>query len=250
VLRICWNIIPLFFACVALTFTLLVMISGTSAHNQLSDIYFMKINTTDIIPVSVPASGDFNSTAESLGLHDFYQNSLWGYCEGDNDNDTVSRCSNPTPMYTFDITQIFSQELFAGQTVDIPQSISDNLGSLHTASHWMFAFYMVGVILAFITVLVGLTALCTRFGSVITTIVSGLAFLFIIAATLVAQVIFAIYRNAINGTIAELNVSASLGTAMFAFSWTASLAALVAFVGFTCGICCGTGRRGYYGDKA
>lgn len=43
VLRICWNIIPLFFACVALTFTLLVMISGTSAHNQLSDIYFMRV---------------------------------------------------------------------------------------------------------------------------------------------------------------------------------------------------------------
>lgn len=152
-------------------------------------------------------------------------------------------------MYTFDPTQIFSQELFAGQTVNIPQSITNDLSKLHTASHWMFALYMVGVILAFITVLIGLTALCTRFGSIVTTIVSGLAFLFIIAATLVAQIMFVIYRNVINGTITQLNVSASLGTAMFAFSWTASAAALVAFVGFTCGICCGTGRARYRGDK-
>ena len=152
-------------------------------------------------------------------------------------------------MYTFDPVQIFSQELFAGQSVNIPQSIQNNLGRLHTASQWMFAMYIVSVCLEFITVLIGLTALCTQFGSIVTTFVSFLAFLFIAAATLVAQIMFVIYRNVINGTIAQLNVSASLGTAMFAFSWTASAAALVAFIGFMFGICCGTGQRGYYGGK-
>jgi hypothetical protein len=42
-LRICWNIIPLVCACIAFTFTLLVIISGTSANNGLSDIYFMRV---------------------------------------------------------------------------------------------------------------------------------------------------------------------------------------------------------------
>lgn len=63
------------------------------------------------------------------------------------------------------------------------------------------------------------------------------------AHAIVAQVMFTIYRNAINNTITELNVSANLGTAMFSFSWTATLAALLAFFGFLIGICCGTGRR-------
>jgi len=152
-------------------------------------------------------------------------------------------------MYTFDPTQIFSKELDAGQLVDIPPSIQDNLNKLHTATQWMFAMYIVGVVLAFLTILIGLTALFTRYGSVVSTIVSFLAFLFILAATLVAQIMFVIYRNVINGTIIELNVSASLGTTMFAFSWTASAAALVAFFGFCFGICCGTGRRGHYGAK-
>jgi SUR7/PalI family len=159
--------------------------------------------------------------------------------------DTVTACSKPTPMYVFDLTEIFSSELFAGQSVTVPTPIQDDLHKLHVASHWMFAMYMVAVILLFITVLVGLTALCTRFGSVITTIVSFLAFLFITASTFVAQIMFIIYRNVINDQITVFNVSASLGTAMFAFSWTASVCALIATVLFMFGICCGTGATRY-----
>lgn len=195
----------------------------------------------------MPNSGSYNSVAESIGLHDFYQNSLWGYCEGNiNETDQVTFCSKPKSMYTFDFLEIFNSELFAGQSVNIPQSIQDDLGRLHTASHWMFALYIVGVILAFITVLVGLTALCTLFGSCIATFVSLMAFIFIAAATFLAQIMFMIYRNAINDTITELDVTASLGTAMFAFSWTATVAAFVAFFGFLIGICCGTGGRREY----
>lgn len=146
-------------------------------------------------------------------------------------------------MYTFDPTQIFSRELYAAGSITIPSSIQDNLGRLHTASHWMFALYIVGVVLAFITILIGFASLRTRSGSVMSTCVSFLAFLFIGAATLVAQILFLIYRNVVNNTITELNVSASLGTTIFIFSWTATAAALAAFFGFMFGICCGTGER-------
>lgn len=154
-------------------------------------------------------------------------------------------------MYAFDPVQIFQDELLQGQSVTVPQSVQDDLGKVRTASRWMFALYMVAVILLAITVLVGLTTLCTRVGSVITTIVSFLGLLFVTAASLVAQIMFVIYRNAINNTITQLNVSADLGTTMFAFSWTAVAAALIAFIGFTFGICCGTGehRRGWRREK-
>ena len=154
-------------------------------------------------------------------------------------------------MYAFDPTQIFQDEILPGQSVTIPQSIQNDLDRMRTASRWMFALYMVAVILLFITVLIGLTTLCTRVGSVITTIVSFLGLLFVAAATLVAQVMFIIYRNAINNAITQLNVSADLGTTMFALSWTAVAAALIAFIGFTFGICCGTGehRRGWRREK-
>jgi len=44
-LRICWNIIPIFFSLVAFVFTLLVMISGTNSGNQLADVYFMRVKS-------------------------------------------------------------------------------------------------------------------------------------------------------------------------------------------------------------
>jgi hypothetical protein len=158
-------------------------------------------------------------------------------------------------MYSFNPVEIFSSELLAGQNVTIPQSIQDNLNRVRTASHWMFALYLVAAILLFITLLVGLTALCTLFGSVISTVVAFLAGLFITAATLLAQIMFIIYRNVINNTITQLNVDANLGTAMFAFSWTAVICSLIAFIGFLFGICCGTGdrqgryRRGWRSEK-
>ena len=76
----------------------------------------------------------------------------------------------------------------------------------------------------------------------ITAIVSFLAFLFIAAATVVAQVMFVIYRNTVNDTIPEFNVQASLGKTIFVFSWIATAAAAAAFIGFYFGICCGTGE--------
>jgi hypothetical protein len=158
-------------------------------------------------------------------------------------------------MYYFNPVEIFSKELLAGQNVTIPQSIEDNLNRVRTASRWMFALYLVAAILLFITLLVGLTALCTLFGSVITTVVAFLAGLFITVATLLAQIMFIIYRNVINNTVTQLNVSANLGTTMFAFSWTAVVCSLIAFIGFLFGICCGTGdrqgryRRGWRSEK-
>ena len=58
-------------------------------------------------------------------------------------------------MYTFDLVPIFSKELITGQSVTIPQSIQDHIDKLYTATHWMFALYIVGVVLAFIAALGG-----------------------------------------------------------------------------------------------
>ena len=154
-------------------------------------------------------------------------------------------------MYVFDLVTIFQNELIQGESITIPPSVQDARDRVATASRWMFALYMTAVVLLFITVLIGLTTLCTRVGSVITAIVSFLGLLFIAAATLVAQIMFVIYRNAVNNAIPQLNVSANLGTEMFAFSWTAVACALIAFITFTFGICCGTGenRRGWRREK-
>lgn len=51
ILRVCWNSIPILFAAITLTFTLLVMISGTTTNNAVSDIYFLKVTSSHSIYV-------------------------------------------------------------------------------------------------------------------------------------------------------------------------------------------------------
>lgn len=48
----------------------------------MRDLYFFKLDLTDILPLSVPNATLINSIARTLGLHDFYQVGLWNFCEG------------------------------------------------------------------------------------------------------------------------------------------------------------------------
>jgi len=155
-------------------------------------------------------------------------------------------------MYVFNPVTIFNTELLKGQNVTVPQSIQNNLDRLTTASHWMFALYIVAACLLFITCIIGFTALCFFVGSVVSTLVALLALIFTFAASMLATIMFTIYRNAINNTITTLNVSATLGTTMFALTWTAVVCGLLAFLGFLPGLCCGhdkprRSRRQKYG---
>ena len=61
-----------------------VVIGNTSNKAVLNDIYFFRLDLSDIIPLSVPNAVLINSIAQTLGLHDFYQVGLWNFCEGYN----------------------------------------------------------------------------------------------------------------------------------------------------------------------
>lgn len=71
---------------IAIIFLILVIIGNTSIKPVLTDIYFFKLDVSDIIPLSSSTNAVLlNSIARSLGLHDFYQVGLWNFCEGYND---------------------------------------------------------------------------------------------------------------------------------------------------------------------
>lgn len=70
---------------IAIIFLILVIIGNTSIKPVLTDIYFFKLDVSDIIPLSSANAVLLNSVARSLGLHDFYQVGLWNFCEGYND---------------------------------------------------------------------------------------------------------------------------------------------------------------------
>jgi hypothetical protein len=74
-------------ACVVLyfltiPFLILLLIGNTHIKPVLTEIYFFRLDVSDIIPLRAPNAQLLNSIARSLGLHDFYQVGLWNFCEG------------------------------------------------------------------------------------------------------------------------------------------------------------------------
>jgi hypothetical protein len=102
-----------FFLFLTVIFLILVEIGNTHIRPVLTEIYFLKLDLTNIIPISVPNAVLINSIARTLGLHDFYQVGLWNFCEGYN-GEGVTNCSKPQTLYWFNPIEILLNELLAG----------------------------------------------------------------------------------------------------------------------------------------
>ncbi len=103
------------FLFVAVIFVIMVEIGNTSNRSILRNIWFIKLNVTNVVPASFAQAGLVNSIARTLGLHDFYQVGLWNFCEGYN-SQGVTGCSPTQTLYWFNPVQIIVNELLAGAT--------------------------------------------------------------------------------------------------------------------------------------
>ena len=100
---------------IAWIFLLLVLIGNVADKPVLRDTFFLKLDLSKIIPLSVPNAILINSIARSIGLHDFYQVGVWSFCEG-YDGVGITDCSSPKALYWFDPVEIILNELLAGAT--------------------------------------------------------------------------------------------------------------------------------------
>lgn len=240
----------------AVVFMILVEIGNINDKPVIRDTYFINIDLTNIIPESVPNAQLINSLAQSIGLHDFYQVGLWNYCEGYN-GQGITDCSKPVTLYWFNPVEILLNQLLAGATIVLPEDLVNILGIIRVASRWMFALFLVGTILTFLSMFFAPMAFSKKprwthrgrrifLRSLPITILTFLALLFTAAAAVIATVMFVIFRNVLANGAAELNIKGELGIQMLAFEWVAVGLNLIGFImqiGTCCGICCCTGRR-------
>ncbi|KAF2275145.1 uncharacterized protein EI97DRAFT_78536 [Westerdykella ornata] len=236
-----WANITIVFLFITVVFLILLEIGSTYNRPVLRDWYFIRIDLSNIVPASVPNYNLINTIAQSLGLHDFYQVGLWGFCSGYRDQG-VTYCSPPQTMYWFNPVEILANELLAGASINLPSHINDILDLIRIASHVMFAFYLTSAILS--TVLLFFVRLATRsrlYSLPIATFCIINALL-VIVASVIATAMFVIFRNVISG-VAELNISSELGLSMFVFMWIASAFALATALIHSGLCCCGTSRR-------
>jgi hypothetical protein len=113
--RLCWSLFAALCLLISVVFIILVEIGNTSVNRTLNRIYFINIDLSNIVPLSVPDATLINSIAQTIGLHDFYTVGLWNFCEGYNGEGTTD-CSNPRTLYWFDPVSILQNELLSGAT--------------------------------------------------------------------------------------------------------------------------------------
>ncbi|KAI1434323.1 SUR7/PalI family-domain-containing protein [Xylaria sp. CBS 124048] len=230
------------FYVVSIILLALVQIGCTRDNSVLGSIYFFKLDLTNVLAQSVPSSLTLQNTiARSLGLHDFYQVGLWNFCEG-YQTDGITRCTKPNVSFWFNPVQILLDELVTGAAIALPSEINGILNILRIAFHTMFGFFLGGIILNGILLVISPIVLYSRWWSLPVGILSSLSALILIVAAILGTVIAYVFEAALSSQ-PELGVSASIGTRMLVFEWTAAAFTLFAFF-FHAGLgCCCASRR-------
>jgi len=228
-------LITSFFLFVAVIFLILLQISGTYNKSLLRDWYFIRLDLSNVVPSSVPNFALINTIAQTLGLHDFYQVGLWNFCEGYK-GEGVTYCSHPETLYWFNPVEILRNELLAGASINLPADINDILDLIRLVSNWMFGLFLTATVLSFVLIFIMPLSVFTRWLALPVAILAFLNALFVTVASVLATVMFVIFKNTISG-VAELNIGAEIGITMFAFMWVASAMTIFAWL-FQMGLCC------------
>lgn len=179
-------------------------------------------------------------------LADFYQVGLWGYCDGDikNNKTTVTECSKPKSEFYFDPFSVWGLNSTSIKD-ELPKDYNKYMNVYKTVSKWMFIAYIVAFAVTVAEIVVGFFAICSRWGSCVTTLFALLAFLFTTAASVTATVLFSIFDSSLGTTLKAYGISLSMGKNMYAATWLAVVFSLGALIFWTFSVCCCSGRSPY-----
>jgi SUR7/PalI family len=121
-----------------------------------------KLNSTDQLLMNLYQATKDNQLAER------YTVGLWNYCAMDSNGTTT--CSSPQASFWFNPVEVW--HLNSSQA-EIPNDLKSALNTYQAVSKWMFFAYTVAVIATVAELVVGAFAICSRWGSCVTSIVSA-----------------------------------------------------------------------------
>lgn len=111
---------------------------------------------------------------KQLNVKDFYDIGLWGYCDGDisNGNYKTTKCSDPKAQFYFDPIDIWKLNNTGVKDL-LPDGLEKGLKVYKNVSKWMFIAYIVAFAATLAELVVGLFAICSRWGSCVTSLISA-----------------------------------------------------------------------------
>ncbi|KAJ5232289.1 hypothetical protein N7468_005245 [Penicillium chermesinum] len=238
-----------------------------ASSSTLNDLYFLRVDLQNISNSNTKTASEVENILNEHGitsvsasqvsdlikklqddstLKDFYDIGLLGYCEGDiTDNKyTVTSCSKPKAEFYFNPLTIWGLNSTTIKD-ELPDDYDKIINIYKNVSKWMYIAYLIAFIVTIVEIVVGFFAICSRWGSCVTTIVAFVGFLFTAAASITATVIFSVFRGSLGKTLDAYGISLSLGKNAYIATWFAVAFSLGALVFWTFSVCCCSGRSPY-----
>ncbi|OJJ35605.1 hypothetical protein ASPWEDRAFT_40815 [Aspergillus wentii DTO 134E9] len=232
--------------------------------STLNNLYFFRANTSDITTNSTSitdkiksatgqsvSESDFDTALDQaqkeLNIKDFYTIGLWGYCDGNitssNSFDTT-HCSQAKAEFYFDPISVWNLN-GTGLESELPDGLDKALKVYKGVSKWMFIAYIIAFVATILELVVGIFAICSRWGSCVTSLVSAVAFFFTAAASVTSTALFATLTGTFNSALKQYNIHGSMGKNIYVATWLAVAFALGASLFWTISTCCCSGRSPY-----
>ncbi|KAI9376705.1 SUR7/PalI family-domain-containing protein [Aspergillus egyptiacus] len=265
--RIVCILTPYLLTVAALICLIVVGLGSTdNGTDSLRDLHFFRANLQNLTSSQTVQSGitdvldDLNISVNDgdiaaaldevqkyFNIPDFYNIGLLGYCEGNitsNDDYRVSNCSDPKAEFWFDPVDVWNLKTLGLQNA-LPSEVQDALNIYKNVSKWMFVAYVIAFAATALELLLGITAIFSRWGSCVTTLISIAAFLFTAAASATSTALFAVIAGVFNDQIKPYGIEGEMGRNIYVATWLATAFSLAAALFWAISSCCCSGRSPY-----
>jgi hypothetical protein len=136
-------------------------------------------NVLEHLPADIKTDNNLlealKGAASSKELKDFYKVGLWSYCEGDKDEktgvETITYCSKSKTNFWFDPFSVWELKDTSAQKV-LGDDLQKGLDTYKKVAGWMVWAFGIALILSAAEFIIGFFAIFSRWGSLVTTIVS------------------------------------------------------------------------------
>ncbi|KAF4435034.1 hypothetical protein FACUT_7475 [Fusarium acutatum] len=218
----------------------------TDKWNEVKDDVKGKIN--DI-------TGDVaDKLADTIGISEWYSIHVMATCDGQyKPNATspgagynVTNCTNSAPEKRFNLTEMLDKQLEVGPfqlnlaDINWPDDIQDSIDLLNTALLVTFVFYVLAVGFSGLAMVASAGAffLFARRGvNAVNVVLSGLAALVLLIASILVTVAGKKGVNKINDVGDDVGLSASVGNKFLALTWAAAALMIIAAIYWVMHLC-------------
>ncbi|KAF3004245.1 hypothetical protein E8E13_007590 [Curvularia kusanoi] len=272
--RVACIITPMALTVASLICLLLVMVGQLSNNNKApstslgADLYFFKASSkadtsnftadeqtildkvkggADKFKINSDLLDALTGAASSKELKDFYQVGLWSYCEGEKDKDGVEKityCSSSKTQFWFNPIEVWGLQNTSVQNV-LGDDLQKGLDTYKKVAGWMNWAFIIATILTAAEFVIGFFAIFSRWGSLVTTILSTASSLFSIAAAATATGVYGVLTGVFHTALEPYNIEASMGNKMLQTMWLGVAFSIASGLFWLLSVCCCSGSSGH-----